>query len=183
MTSQYGDDWDVLWLGHCGSGLKAGDSRVIHANDVTVPETQYLHSWDSESTTPLAIYLNHTRVAMPSSEGVCSLAYAVSQQGARAILNSVGLKRLDTAYNIMLREFCTGIGQEKPHNCFGVLPQLFAHHRAIWTDKADSDINEAPNDQVRDKAFTLNIRWSVRMNMDRILRGETEFEDQFPHMS
>ena len=55
MTSPYGDDCDVLWLGHCGSGLKAGDSRVIHANDVTVPETQYLHSWISEATTPLVI--------------------------------------------------------------------------------------------------------------------------------
>lgn len=130
MTSPYGDDWDVLWLGHCGSGLKAGDSRVIHANDVTVPETQYLHSWISEATTPLVIYPNHTRVAMPLSEPVCSLAYAVSQKVASAILDSVRLERLNAAYDIMLREFCTGIGQEKPHNCFGVLPQIFDLYRA-----------------------------------------------------
>lgn len=32
----------------------------------------------------------------------------------------------------------------------------------------------------RDEPETLNIRWSVRMNMERILKGETEWEDQWP---
>lgn len=183
MFSPYGEDWDVLWLGHCGSDLEDGESRVVHRNDITVPELKYLHSWDVNAESPLGIYPDHTRVTMPVFEGVCSLAYAVSQNGARAILNSIGLKNLDNAYDIMLRHFCTGGGQRESHSCLGVLPQIFDHHRPVGTEKADSDINEAPAEKLRNKAYTLNIRWSVRMNMDRILRGESTYDDQYPDES
>lgn len=179
ITSPYGDGWDVLWLGHCGMDFKSGDSRVIHANDDTVPETQYLRSWDVKAETPLAIYPNHTRVAMPVSDGVCSLAYAVSQKGARSILNSIGLEKLDAAFDLMLRDFCVGDNGRQAHKCLGVLPQIFDHHRRKGSISGESDI-EDHGDAVREKAETLNIRWSVRMNMDKILRGETTYDDQYP---
>jgi hypothetical protein len=181
-TSPYGDGWDVLWLGHCGMRLKTGESRVIHANDITVPESQYLRSWDINEETPLLIYPNHTRISMPLSDGVCSLAYAVSQEGARSILNSIGLEKLDNAFDIMLRDFCVGGGERESHRCLGVLPQIFDHHRRKGSGSGDSDI-EDHSDTTREKAETLNIRWSVRMNMARILRGETTYEDQYPDTS
>jgi hypothetical protein len=178
-TSPYGDGWDVLWLGHCGMNFKTGESRVIHANDITVPETQYLRSWDANEETPLAIYPNHTRISIPQSDGVCSLAYAVSQKGARSILHSIGLEKLDNAFDIMLRNFCAGTDGREQHRCFGVLPQIFDHHRRKGSVSGDSDIADH-GERNRDKALTLNIRWSVRMNMARILRGETNYEDQYP---
>ena len=182
LSSPYGVGWDVLWLGHCGMDFETSGARVIHVNDATVPETQYLHSWDVKAETSLARYPNHTRVAMPLSEGVCSLAYAVSQKGARSILNSIGLEKLDAAFDIMLRHFCVGGNGRQAHRCSGVLPQIFDHHRRKGTSSGDSDIADH-GDAVREKAETLNIRWSVRMNMDRRLRGETTYDDQYSDTS
>lgn len=178
-ASPYGDGWDVLWLGHCGMDFAPAGSRIIHFNDATVPETQYLRSWDNKAETPLAVYPNHTRVAMPLSEGVCSLAYAVSQKGARSILHSIGLEQLDDAFDIMLRHFCVGSNGRQAHRCLGVLPQIFDHHWRKVSSSSDSDI-EDHGTSTREKADTPNIRWSVRLNMDRLLSGETMLEDQYP---
>lgn len=60
-----------------------------------------------------------------------------------------------------------------------MLPQLFDHHRRKGPKSRDSDI-EDHGAEYREKAETLNIRWSVRMNMGRLLKGETEYEDQWP---
>ena len=177
--SPYGDGWDVLWLGHCGMKLPTESALVIHENDVTVPETQHLRSWDINEPTPLQGYSKHTRVVMHQKEGTCSLAYAVSQLGARRILYSLGLRRLDDAFDLMLRKWCEGIDGEGPHVCLGVLPQLFDHHRRKGPANIDSDISE-PSSQYRHTAYTNNVRWSVRMNMNKILRGDTDYDDQFP---
>jgi hypothetical protein len=69
----------------------------------------------------------------------------------------------------------------EPHNCLGVLPQLFDHHRRRGPKSIDSDISAA-NGDCRDSAFTLNIRWSVRMNMKKLLNGDTRYDDQYPDM-
>jgi len=69
---------------------------VIRYNDSSVPEPQYLHSWRLEDPTPLGTLPHHTRAVMRGvSEPVCSLAYAVSQAGAREILYALGLKTFD----------------------------------------------------------------------------------------
>ncbi|OCT54584.1 glycosyltransferase family 25 protein [Cladophialophora carrionii] len=179
VTSPYGDGWDVLWLGHCGMEIADSSSTVIQENDETVPEVRFLLSWDRNEVSPLADYPPHTRLVGKQHEGVCSLAYAVSQAGARGLLNSLGLKRVDNAFDLMLREWCEGIHEDHSHRCVGVLPQLFDHYRPIGPSEIDSDIS-APNGGYRSQPFTQNIRWSVRLNMDKLLRGETDYIDQWP---
>ena len=177
----YGDDWDVLWLGHCGMSIPKKDEKegiVVQYNDLSVPETQYLRSWETDKPTPLTIYPNHTRVVVHEKGGVCSLAYAVSQSGARKLLYNLGLRQLDSPFDLMLRNFCEGTHGNEKNVCISVLPQLFDHHRSAGSLKHDSDINDKSG--TRDKAFTNNIRWSVRMNMKKLLRGKTDFEDQYP---
>ena len=178
-SSPYGDGWDVLWLGHCGMELPEAGGVVVHEHDVTVPEQRYLQSWDVNEVTPLQAYPSHTRVVMRQRAGVCSLAYAVSQSGARQILYSLGLRRLDKAFDLMLRDWCEGTNGYESHVCLGVLPQLFDHYRRAGPPNIDSDISP-PNQAYRDQPFTLNIRWSVRMNMNKILRGDTTYDDQYP---
>ncbi|KAL9112353.1 MAG: hypothetical protein Q9187_007791 [Circinaria calcarea] len=180
--SPYGDDWDLLWLGHCGMKLP-GAGLVVHSNDPSVPEPQYLHSWDKDERTPLGTYPAHTRVVMrQSTASVCSLAYAISQRGARKLLYGLGLKKLDAPFDVMLRAWCQGSDGYEQHICPGVLPQLFDHHRRRGPKSVDSDISK-PNEAYRDKPVTLNIRWSVRMNMEKMLRGETDYDDQYPDTS
>lgn len=189
-NSPYGDGWDVLWLGHCGMGVPKDTSLVRHEDDPTVPEVKYLKSWDETATSPLKDYPPHTRLVMPQKEGVCSLAYAVSQAGARKLLYTVGLQRLDGAFDIMLRQFCEGKdtdnedkkdddGGERANRCLGVLPQLFDHHRRVGLTSSDSDISP-DNGQFRHKAYTYNIRQSVRINMPRLLEGISDYIDQWP---
>lgn len=178
-TSPYGDGWDLLWLGHCGMEIPDHSTVVLIENDETVPEARYLHSWDSEAVSPLTTFPPHSRVVSEQKEGVCSLAYAISQSGARRLLDSVGLTRFDHPFDLMVREWCQGAVDGDRHRCIAVLPQLFDHYRRAGSWSVDSDISTA-EEGYRDKALTQNIRWSVRMNMKKILRGDTDYDDQYP---
>ena len=183
QVSPYGDGWDVLWLGHCGMSLPSpghsnGEGRVIQYNDPTVPETQYLHSWDFKRPTPLMIYPNHTRVVTHESKGVCSLAYAISQAGARKLLYNLGVRLLDNPFDLMLKNFCEEKHGNEKNVCLSAIPQLFDSYRPAGSTLGDSDMRDKGG--FRAKAVTRNLRWSVRMNMERILRGETEYDDQYP---
>ena len=185
QVSPYGENWDVLWLGHCGMSLPEKDEGkgiVIQRNDITVPETQYLHSWDYKRPTPLMIYPNHTRVVTHESKGVCSLAYAVSQSGARKILYNMGLRLLDLPFDLMLKNFCEERHGNGKHTCLSAIPQLFDAYRPPGSTLGDTDMRDG-KPGFRKKGLTRNIRWSVRMNMDKILRGQTDFEDQYPNVS
>ncbi|RMZ79024.1 hypothetical protein DV737_g3558, partial [Chaetothyriales sp. CBS 132003] len=128
--SPYGNDWDVLWLGHCGMELPHSGGLVIMEGDDTVPEVRYLKSFEVTAPSPLKPYPQHTRVFSKVGDATCSLAYAVSQKGARALLNDLGLNRLVSPFDNALRNWCTGPQAERgAHVCFGVLPQLFDHYR------------------------------------------------------
>ncbi len=180
QLSPYGDGWDLLWLGHCGMQLPLSGSLVVHGNDHTVPQLGKIISWDGSETRQMIGYPDHTRVIMHHpTASTCSLAYAITQSAARQILYDLGLQRLDNPFDLMLRDWCDGIDDDRRRNCFGVIPQLFDHHRRAGPIAADSDI-EAPNTEIREKAETYNIRWSVRLNMDKLLQGDTNYDDQFP---
>jgi hypothetical protein len=181
-TSPYGDGWDLLWLGHCGVFLPADSAAVLHENDDSVPQQKYLHSFEETDLTPLQIFPEHTRAVFKQSAATCSLVYAVSQESARSLLNVMGLQLLEGAFDLGLRGWCEGKDGRDSKTCLTVLPQLFDHHRRIGAKHAESDISDH-GDDFRDKAFTPNIRVSVRMNMDKILRGEppSNYEDQYPN--
>lgn len=178
-VSPYGDGWDVLWLGHCGMQVKDESTVVVVNNDETVPEAKFVTSWNSDETSPLANFPPHARIVSEMNDGVCTIGYAVTQSGARQLLNSLGLHRMNNPFDLMLREWCAGEEGDNAHVCLGTLPPVFASHRPAGSVAGDSDMHETDSGW-RDRGFTQNIRWSVQMNMDKILRGNTEYEDQFP---
>ncbi|KAF6805488.1 hypothetical protein CSOJ01_09487 [Colletotrichum sojae] len=158
-TSPYGDDWDLLWIGHCGMHFPFEDTenvpkaRIIHANDVTVAPKD-LWTFNIPFTLKES-YPEHTRAVHHAQEGVCTLGYAVSQQGARRLLHEVALKDVGDA------------------------PALFHHHRAAGPMSSMSDIGNH-GDGFRETAMTDMVRWSVRLNADALLEGRTDFFDQYP---
>lgn len=84
-------------------------TAILRRDDPSVPETRYQTSWDVNATCALKDYPAHTRVvAIGAHLGTCSLAYAVSQAGARRLMNDLGLHRLDSAFDLMLRDWCEG---------------------------------------------------------------------------
>ncbi|KAK1772469.1 Procollagen galactosyltransferase 1 [Phialemonium atrogriseum] len=182
--SPYGDGWDVLWVGHCGmhfpsAGNKAiPKGRVVHMNDETVAQKRHLWTFNIPFTLKEK-YPQHTRVVHHTQEGVCSLGYAVSQKGARRLLNEVGLKDVSDAFDILLRFFCEGTKGRKYHNCLTVQPGLFHHHRPAGPLSASTDIGNY-GDGFRAVSKTDMVRWSVRLNADVLLDGGSEFVDQYP---
>lgn len=184
--SPYGDGWDVLWFGHCGMDLAdANNAAVLHHDDETVAPIKDQKSWDPNASSPLKDLPEHTRVVSAVSQGTCSLAYAVSRNAAKKMLFNLGLRRLNMPFDLMLRDWCqgeTGLPGYIP-KCFTVLPQLFDHHRRVGPQDIDSDISDKVHGSVggyRDTLYTLNIRQSVRMNMENLLMGITSFNDQWP---
>jgi hypothetical protein len=153
--------------------------RVIRANDETVAPKHHLWTFN----TPFTLkdnYPDHTRAYHHVQEGVCTLGYALSQRGARALLHEVALKDVDAAVDILLRWFCEGEqGRKAGRQCLTTQPALFQHHRPAGPMKSQSDIGNH-GDGYREKAMTDMVRWSVRLNADALMEGRTDFVDQFP---
>ncbi|KAK1462097.1 hypothetical protein CMEL01_14064 [Colletotrichum melonis] len=183
-TSPYGDDWDLLWIGHCGMHFPFRDNksipkaRIIRSNDVTVAPKKNLWTFNIPFTLK-ETYPEHTRAYHHAQEGVCTLGYAISQRGARKLLHEVALKDVSDAYDILLRFFCEGAKGRKPHNCLTTQPALFHHHRPAGPNSAMSDIGNH-GDGFREVSMTDMVRWSVRLNADALLEGRTDFVDQYP---
>lgn len=120
-VSPYGDDWDVLWLGHCGEpfpedlpenqnlpdsdgGFQAMARKWTILNDATVPPPSRL--------TGLVDFAAHgpprTRWVHVSAAPICSFAYALSRAGARKVLYemSVGDGGLVAPFDNALAGMC-----------------------------------------------------------------------------
>lgn len=182
--SPYGDEWDAMWLGHCGMQLPLADSvkipkgRVVQFDDRTIPQKHHL--WSIISPFKLQDqYPDHTRLVHHVQEGVCSLGYAVSQRGARRMLQEVALKDVEAPFDILLRFYCEGTHGRKRANCLTTQPSLFHHYRAPGPISAQSDISEHTGGY-RVEGYSDIIRWSVRMNADAIMDGSTDYVDQYP---
>ncbi|EGE07779.1 LPS glycosyltransferase [Trichophyton equinum CBS 127.97] len=191
VNSPYGDNWDILWLGHCGVnfpdaalrevGKDIPKGRVIQKNDSTVPEQKYLvlAPGNEEFKT---VFPPHTRVVHHAMTPVCSLVYGVSQKSARRLLYEFGVKKFNAPYDIMLRDACEGTQGRVRNTCLTVQPQLFNHHRPAGNASHYSDISEHKGGVI-EVASTQMIRWSTSLNLPKLISGDTDYNDQFPDNS
>lgn len=75
----YGDKWDIIWIGHCGS-YNHENHRIYSFNDSTVPPEDHEYTF-----TGLPVEGQHkpgTRSVFPLGFTTCSTAYAISNAGA-----------------------------------------------------------------------------------------------------
>ena len=93
----------------------------------------------------------------------------------------MGVARFDREYDVMLLDHCQG---GNGGNCLTMLPQLFNHHRPVGYINFHSDIsNHAGIDvteHVAEKASTEMIRWSTRMNLWNLIKGKSDYDDEWP---
>ncbi|KAK7987106.1 glycosyltransferase family 25 protein [Apiospora saccharicola] len=116
--SPYGDDWDILWLGHCGETFpeRIPGHEVVDLNSARYT---YYAMRDDETMPPLANTSSWiggdlrrepgTRWVHFSGGPTCSAGYALSQAGARKVLHalSVGgtlIAQLDNAMADLCRD-------------------------------------------------------------------------------
>ncbi|KAI0118293.1 hypothetical protein GGR51DRAFT_554783 [Nemania sp. FL0031] len=216
--SPYGDDWDVLWLGHCGADLPAtreverkgegeggsGDGNlpslvVSISDDATVPAPKHLKPHPFALLDDLAeAYPVHTRVVHAANGNVCSLAYAVSQSGARKLLWRFNREGFVDQWDLMLRDYCMGKYERRDGEdmrgeavtqayiepvCLTVQPPLISHHYAGEEGGASvSNIRGQGGGLARAKKGTPYIRFSVQENLRRLVAGVPvdELVDQLP---
>ncbi|KAH6711003.1 hypothetical protein BKA61DRAFT_694882 [Leptodontidium sp. MPI-SDFR-AT-0119] len=213
ISRPYGDpaDWDVLWLGHCGAGFPRSPptSEVEHTvqnviltnpSDHTVPLPKYLRAHPFGPLDALATsHSPKTRVYHRASGGaLCTVAYAVSQRGARRLLHEFGVKRWSRICDVEMGDWCAGSDSPPPGNssserrrlnergkpgtservCVTVQPPIFAHHHPPG---GESNIGGVGGGYAR-TVETKYVRLSVRMNLEALLRGEggEVLVDQWP---
>lgn len=165
--SPYGDDWDVLWLGHCGEpfpedlpetkdlapddpGLQAMARHWTILNDATVPPLDKLTGIVDFKAHPA-----HTRWVHVTGAPICTFAYALSLRGARKILYDLSVDKLAGPFDNALAGLCrravaswSGLARGEAvegdrgldAKCLSVTPPLFFHHKARGLVSADSDI-------------------------------------------
>jgi len=214
VVSPYGDAFDVLWLGHCGtefpahppalsrqhegfSGPGAGRPaqlpllRVTAARDATVPAPRHLRPHPFANPDAMAEqFAAHTRVVHAASATACTLAYAVSQAGARRLLRQFALETFTTGWDLMLGAWCDGLYMERGGGrgrgakgertpvCLAVQPPLFSH----YLDEAKGSDIQAQGGGYLHKTGSQYIRLSVRANLRRLVEGseEKDLVDQWP---
>lgn len=164
--SPYGDDWDMLWLGHCGSTFAEDTRRYIIENDPTVPPPHHR----SNNKAPDFIgsgYDNSTRVVYIAGGGLCTQSYALSLQGARKILQHYTTLLDFSPIDISLHALCKN--KTLNFNCVAAFPQLWSSHRTAGNTNRDSDIMKLGKGKVRETATTANIVHAMRLNAENII--------------
>lgn len=178
--SPYGNDWDLLWLGSCGSlfserlppHLQIPDPdprKYLIKDDFTVPPSAHLKgnisfSWDE--------FPPQTRVVHVPGDNICSFAYALSAAGARKALFQMSFEGQWKPFDNHLSDLCRLKGSGVMMRCVGVVPSLFVHHRAKGKVSGDSDIGKSMKDDIREIGFTENILYGTRLNLARLMVGQ-----------
>ncbi|KAI1454652.1 glycosyltransferase family 25 protein [Annulohypoxylon moriforme] len=202
-NSPYGDDWDLMWLGHCGEVFPETLDENIEKPDDD-PSIAYMSRKfviEKDSTVPpkgrvtglvnFADYPEHTRWVHITGAPICTFAYALSQRGARKVLFDLSVDHLTGPFDNALAGLCRRAvstwGIEDPVaagdqgldiKCISVTPPMFFHHKARGLINGDSDIQTVKDGQVREKGMTENIVWSARNNIKNLIMG-TRIESQY----
>ncbi|KAI0165051.1 glycosyltransferase family 25 protein [Hypoxylon sp. FL1284] len=202
-NSPYGDNWDLMWLGHCGEvfpetldenkekpiddpGIRYMSRKFVIENDMTVPP--------KDRVTGLVDFKNnpeYTRWVHVTGAPICTFAYALSQRGARKVLFDLSVDHLNGPFDNALAGLCrravSSWGVEDPvaagdrgldAKCISVTPPIFFHHKAKGLVNGDSDIQTVTDGKTRDKGTTENIVWSARNNIQNMIT-ETSMESQY----
>jgi len=185
--SPYGDNWDLLWLGHCHTVVPSAEKnpaiprgRALQFHDETVPPSVILNRLGVDKMMG-HMYPNQTRMVHHATGTYCTAGYAVSNAGARRLLYELGVHWLHEAVDLAMNKFCVGAKPYRMHRCLTVQPPLFSPHRPVWDGEIDSDTvkKKKPVMVHTAKASTAYIRWSTRLNMQNIIEGGTDWVDQY----
>ncbi|KAI1100057.1 glycosyltransferase family 25 protein [Jackrogersella minutella] len=201
--SPYGDEWDLMWLGHCGEvfpetldenkarptddpGIRYMSRKFVIEKDSTVPPKNKVTGLVDFQNNP-----EYTRWVHITGAPICTFAYALSQRGARKVLFDLSVDHLTGPFDNALAGLCRRAvstwGVEDPAaagdrgldtKCISVTPPIFFHHKARGLVNGDSDIQTVKDGQIREKGKTENIVWSARNNIRNMIMG-TRMESQY----
>ncbi|KAJ5229652.1 hypothetical protein N7489_010360 [Penicillium chrysogenum] len=173
--SPYGDDWDILWLGHCGVSCRTDMPFYLTPNDPTIPMPHhFLPLWRDPPTFEGYERPDHSRLACTASDAVCSMLYAVSYSGAQRILAALSVNPSGLAEEIDIgAQFDVSVGRMCGNGylrCFAPYPSITGSFHQAGSRAKSSDIN---NETGEVEGFSSwGVMYSTMLNIDRILKGE-----------
>lgn len=184
-NSPYGDDWDLLWLGHCGTRNREEEDQkyyVIHDDPTAVSQKIWGYPRRQPNLTPSSLggVGNHTRVVYEPVRGLCMFGYALSLRGAQKLLYHQALAGKAAVSDRALQRICND--RFMGFKCLAPYPTLIGSHKGAGSTSKDSDREDTTKalGGFREKAETGQIVYSTRLNLDRLMAGQTLVESQWP---
>lgn len=183
--SPYGDDWDILWIGHCGTWVLPEDNRrffVIPDDPTVEPPEARKDNVDQPKMTPWEKGPdggNHTRIVFRSEGGVCTAGYAISQRGARKALYHMSMTPYNSPLDWGLIELCKN--KEYDFTCISPWPQLVGVSRPTSNTAKWSDIGYGPDsERTVEEGTSLHLVYPMRQNIANLLHGRKKFDSRYP---
>ncbi|KAI4157018.1 MAG: hypothetical protein L6R39_000834 [Caloplaca ligustica] len=167
--SPYGDEWDMLWLGHCSAQQDpTNERRFVMENDDSVPPPSHRVNFNKVPDLNELGYDNSTRMVFRANNGVCLYSYALSYRGAQKVLRWQNNVKIFYPIDIGLGYQCR---DDPDFKCIAVFPQVVDSHKAAGRLSRDSDIGSFDANKIREKGVTYNIARSMRLNIENMMYG------------
>ena len=115
----YGLNWDIIWMGHCGSNAE-GQARIYSYNDTTAPQAEKEFFFDVGLFGDQHKY--GTRGVFQFARTTCSTGYAISNRGAHKLVKY--FQETNENLDIELSRACSS---HADMTCLGVWPQFFTN--------------------------------------------------------
>ncbi|KAL6720022.1 hypothetical protein ACLMJK_001943 [Lecanora helva] len=112
----YGDSWDIIWTGHCGSSHE-GNTRIYRWNDSSVPPRS--KTWVYKPVLTDEQHIFGTRSLFQFGSTTCTTSYAISLQGAVKLVNY--FKKTNKGLDETMSRVCT---TKVDLTCVSVWPQV-----------------------------------------------------------
>jgi GR25 family glycosyltransferase involved in LPS biosynthesis len=186
-ASPYGDNWDILWIGHCHSEPNKTDNRRwVIDHDPTVPPKGSRWNFGQPSMTRWEGGENpdsQTRLVYIQQFGYCTSGYAISLRAAKRILWRTSMMPFNLSIDGGMGEMCWK-GSFKDFTCVAPFPRLIGRATGPGSNARSSDINWKVDKEVfSDKPQSENVMFSVRQNVKAILNHEMTFKSFFKNPS
>lgn len=151
-TTPYGGNWDVLWMGHCGEWSHEDMPILTWPDETVVPIDQYV-GWANVDMKERPLPNGH-RTTHPTTNSVCTFAYAVTAAGARKILTHLEYGGAE-AFDVALSNAC----HDKKLECVTIHPEIFHQYEPPSEYGDSSEIN------IEDHGGELDVQGPATMKM------------------
>jgi hypothetical protein len=174
--SPYGDEWDILWIGHCSvQPRKTVDQPYfVIPDDPTVAPQDRIYGPPADRSPP-ALQGNNTRLIFRGVSGRCLTGYGLSLRGAQRLIykqSMTGATTIDRGVSGL----CSGAPTD--FTCVAPYPPFVGPFKDAGDVTKDSDrvsVKGGP----RKYAMTRDIAYPVRLNIDRLLKKGSNFRPQW----
>jgi hypothetical protein len=182
-TSPYGDDWDLLWFGHCGAKNRENEDHlhyISHNDPTAIPRSMWGWRNRQPNIAPPLLQGNNTRLIYEPVRGLCMFGYGLSLRGAKRLLYHQSIGGWATVSDRALQGMCSR--KSLGFKCLAPYPPLIGAHKPVGPIAKESDRVNLTEAQpgMREKAETGNIIFSTRLNMQRLVEGNEKLESQWP---